>query len=904
MLLPYKRLKTVDEAEDLIGQIDPEDTNGIMAGAIDVRAQRSQLADERAKTYTQEAYDAASKQVNKEYRAEMAKYEVLPEPVAKEKIDALNEKVLTKYDELEYNLEASKERIAELDEIEGQIKAQEEAIVGTLNTIRDADPKTFRDTDTEMVAARQQEISHQKFLAQDAENPIAAGAVLRDVSDSGESIAEVAKTNSAVAKAVDTAVQEEARVLARQNSGKQAGLGWLMGTPTRVLEKFGPAGKKIADNLRKAVDQKEKLDGVFDQNMSSWGKLIRGKEATEKVAMALDGDEAAVKSLLGNEKKAYDEIKAWFADMADEMNIPKEGRIQDYLPHLFEGKNIDQMQQTLALLRAGKKNGKDLTQKQIDKLENALVGVDAKTLSYLTSTNNYRAKNGFLEKRKGAPEYSLDLEKILVAYNNAGTSKIAYEPRLAEINGLSRALDNEQKRYLTAVTKSLQGETDTILERSIDQGLGNLSNLTNLNFGGKGTTSRLSKAARNGIYNATIGANVGSAVRNTQQGVNIFTEVGAKSMIESAPRALRSLKHGTAERDLLYRNGVLSNHQGQYLRNGKTAGFKSKSTKVLWGMFNTTETLNRATAFFSGYDKHLVKFPSDIIGAEKAGSDLARKTNFKFSAIDIPVAMQGDVAKNFLQMQTYNIQQTQYIARMVGEADPRKIFTRGKDGKWSMNLEPQIKIARFLGGNAAFFGTIGAATGMDWKEAVPFLNNASDGELPRSPVTQLLIGDGKANKGILPTLGNAAGSVFSGNWEQVGKDTDAIGRSGFRTVVPGGNQIIKTVEGMASARTGISATGSGITDTAKKAASIVTGEASGNVRFTQGQGAWNSIKATVLGQYATQDGRDWVKSGMNNVPTNKNISGQPASDYIKSLPRAAQEQYVAFYTIRHSPTKL
>ena len=396
------------------------------------------------------------------------------------------------------------------------------------------------------------------------------------------------------------------------------------------------------------------------------------------------------------------------------------------------------------------------------------------------------------------------------------------------------------------------------------------------------------------------GGNVGSAIRNTQQMVNVYTEVGAKGVLEGAPRALAALKKGSPLRDELYRNGVLSNRQGSYLQGGAMPKFKDKSTRALWGMFNTTESLNRATAYFAGKDRHLAKFPDDLAGAEKAGAELAQKTNFKFSAIDIPVAMQGDMAKNFLQMQTYNVQQTQYIAKMLGEAgNVKNIFTKGADGKYKMNLEPQMKLARFVGGNALFFGTIGSATGMAWGEAVPFLNDIKAGEVPRSPMYQTIFGDGKANKGLVGSIASGTGALFSGDWEQAGKDADAFARSAARTFVPGGNQIIKTVEGAASAVSGVSTTGSGITDTIDKGLSALNGTMpGGNVRFLQGTDAWSKFKATVLGQYSTQEGRDWVDEGMNNVPANLEINGIPASTYIKQLPRQNQEQYVSYYSMK------
>lgn len=895
----FRPAQTVDDVQSMMKDVDPTDKTGFTAGSREIIDQKITLNNELNNLFTRERYEENAKAIDAAYFRSKQEILALPEPLQPQKLDELNEKLLRDYDEIEGLMNADAEQVAKVQSRMEENDALEQAMVQEARALQLSDPETFRPIDNTAVQDRLREIESMKAMAQDAQYEDAK-AVVQDIQDVGMDLKQAAKESPVVSRSVDKIAEVDTMGLP-DNTGKTAGLGWIVGIPSSVLRRFGKTGSEISDILTDAVQLHKQMDGQYQLKMEDWGKLIKGKDGTEKVARALDGDTSALESLSKNQTQAYTEIKAWFKDLADKQGIPENARIKDYLPHLFEGKNFDTMEQTIAYLRAGKKDGVPLTESQIIDMENSLAGIDANTQAHIASMNSYTTKNGFLKKRKGKEDYSLDLEKIMGIYHSKASADIAYKPAIEAANALTPNLTKEQNTYVNAVFKALQGETDTVIERSLDGALSNLSSVTGRNLGGAGTTSRLSKGARNAIYNATIGGNVGSSVRNTQQFfTHVYAEVGAQKMLEAAPQALSALKKGTAARQEVMEMGIMSSRQGSYLQGGAMPKFKDKSTRALWGMFNTTEGMNRATAYFAAKAKHLDKFPGDIEGAKKYGAEVAKKANFDYSAMDIPIAMQGDMAKNFLQMQTYNVQNAHYIKNLLGEGlKLSDIFTKNSKGKYEMNLEPQLKLARFIGGNALFFGTIGSATGMAWEEAVPFYNDIKAGEVPRSPMYQTIFGDGKANKGLVGSIASGTGALFSGDWEQAGKDADALARGVARTFVPAGNQIVKTAEGAASAVSGMSTTGSGITDTIDKGVSALSGNTpGGNIRFMQGTDAWSKFKATVLGQYSTQEGRDWVQDGMKNVPAGLKINGIPASQYIKQLPRQNQEQYVSYYSTK------
>ena len=102
--------------------------------------------------------------------------------------------------------------------------------------------------------------------------------------------------------------------------------------------------------------------------------------------------------------------------------------------------------------------------------------------------------------------------------------------------------------------------------------------------------------------------------------------------------------------------------------------------------------------------------------------------------------------------------------------------------------------------------------------------------VPSSPITKLLIGNQTGDKGLV--------GLVTGNQDPVeyGKDLAS-------TLVPGGTQARKTIEGLASTEEGVST------------------NASGKVRFVQDQDFSSRLRAGMFGQYQTDAGRSWVSDG-------------------------------------------
>ena len=221
--------------------------------------------------------------------------------------------------------------------------------------------------------------------------------------------------------------------------------------------------------------------------------------------------------------------------------------------------------------------------------------------------------------------------------------------------------------------------------------------------------------------------------------------------------------------------------------------------------------------------------------------------------MDIPLGQTSNFAKNAIQFQSFNISQVKFLKDMiVGDTD--SLFTKNADGKVRLSGEGAAQIARYVGAQAVFIGTVGSLIGMSFEDMVPFVgdvqstfdeNKSPTDAIPISPITKLLIGDHRRGKGALQ-VGSEAISAAVGNksaQKNIAGDTIEYGKDLASTLLPGGTQARKTIEGLASTESGVST------------------NANGKVRFVQDQDFSSKIRAGMFGQYQTDAGREWVKDG-------------------------------------------
>lgn len=376
----------------------------------------------------------------------------------------------------------------------------------------------------------------------------------------------------------------------------------------------------------------------------------------------LDGRQS-YKSLGAEEQKVAIEIKRYLRDWADRLNIPPESRISNYITHIFE------------LSKEGQEFDPEL----------------AKLISETSPKSVY---NPFLEKRLGKRAGLIeDVFVSLDAYVKRVTRKANMDPALDKLSVAADKLDLESYNYVKRLAKGVNMQP-TEIENLVD-------NLLKSVVGYRYTvrpTAYLTNKWRKAVYRGGLGLNVGSALKNITQGTNTFAELGSKYTLRGYSDLVRRMATGNL--DELYEGGILSDNIIQDRNFHAVKRVAEKLDNVLFALFDTTEKINRGSAYYGAKAKALSKGMSEE-DAFKYAKDVVKRTQFTFGAIDSPVVLQSDIAKTLGQFQSFNIKQTEFLAEMV------------KNKEFG-------KMVRWVGANLLVVGSVGKILGMEPSDMIPF----------------------------------------------------------------------------------------------------------------------------------------------------------------------------------------
>ncbi len=423
-------------------------------------------------------------------------------------------------------------------------------------------------------------------------------------------------------------------------------------TPDRVFKKIGLENESKL--LRKGYDTyKSDLKLELDK-VSEWSKRVPNEGSSERIFRALDGEKI---KLEGNELVVAKEIRDYLKVWADKLDLPYEGRITKYIPHIFE-------------------KGEITTE------------FDPEIAKMIESKVPGSVYNPFMQKRIGVDNYVVDTWRALDAYIKRATRKVNIDPALDKISEASNKLDLESFNYVKKYIDKVNlrpTETDSL----IDNGVKTI-------FGTKYTnrpTAYLTGKLRMTISRALLGLNPGSAVRNLSQGSNTYANLGEKYTIKGY---LGLLKNGNMEE--LYKAGVLDDAIAD--RNISAVKLKwQKVDDVLFKLFDWTEKINRGSAFFGAKAKGLDKGMTEEQAIEFA-KKMVRDTQFTFGSIDTPVAVNNDLMKTVTQFLSYGMKQVEFLGEKIQAKDV-------------------VGLMRFTGAQLLYIYTIGKLIGMDWKEIIP-----------------------------------------------------------------------------------------------------------------------------------------------------------------------------------------
>lgn len=883
----------IASATDIIGR-DYFDSD-TRAAALDIVTDANKVTEVLDNLMTPQRYEATAAEIDAKYQADVERINQMPARRQERELAKLDEKYEADLDALDAEMADAAPAVEEYSNMLAFLKSKEDQLVVFAETSRRENPGTALETDPIALEGKVNELVQQQKIAEIGENmPETQKPLVASVTNG---VRPSENTNPIVANAIDDAHVATANIIDNPGS-KNVNPGFIsnaMTAPREVLNNMGEPGKKISSALDSAHDSVSIADQQVGIRTVQWTKDAGGKKGMREVAKALDGDGDAFSALNPRQQEVFSQVRDMFTAYAEDLGLPAHARIKDYLPHMFNEKGLSDIDSAVMQLSTGKTMaGKELTQGDISKLNKTLKGIDYATLEMIKKNSMFKLKkNGFLEKRTGVDDYSFELGEIIAAYTHAAHNTIHMNPALEVAKQYSPQLNAMQNEYLAKVIVTLEGRPTESLGKMLDESLSKV-------LGGRDNAySQGSATARKLVYDALLGANPASAIRNLNQGANTFAKLGTRYTASGAKDAMSALKSNSNAYDELVDAGVLMSRYSDLLREGKRADLQRNFDGGLWFMFERVERFNRATAYFGAKQRHIDKYiaaskkkgvevdvnnlPDDVASAARAaGREMSRGTQFEFGAMDIPLAQQGTTAKNLIQFQSYNLAQVKFLKNMfVGDTD--SLFVKNDSGKgYRLSGQGAMQLARYTGANLLFMSTVGSLIGMTPEEQIPFFDNAKAaltgdavGAIPRSPLTQLLIGNGKGKDGLFQ-LGGTMNKAITGDekaQENLFDDAVEYGKTAASSLLPGGSQAKKTIEGVSTTEQGFSE------------------NASGKIRFLQDTDFASKLRAGLFGQYQTDAGRQWVADGF---PT---FSEKQTSKIKGQETLNDQERYADMYVV-------
>jgi hypothetical protein len=504
-------------------------------------------------------------------------------------------------------------------------------------------------------------------------------------------------------------------------------------TPKYVLDKIG-LGKNY-EELRTGYNNYLKELPENLSKVTKWSKEV-SKESNERIFNFLDGGKI---QLNNNEQKVANEIKVYLSEWADKLKMPKDSRISEYITHLFPIGKQGEIDEEIARLISNKVPGS--------------------------------VYDPFLLQRKGAEGYLKDTWQALDAYIKRATRKVNMDSALGNLKKESQSLEQSMLDYVTKLGERINlrpTKIDTMLDNDIKRVVGYA-------FGSR-PVNTITRTARKIVSRAKLGLNFSSGLKNITQGINTFSELGPTY---TARGYLDLFTHGGKE---LKDAGVLLDSFIEDRSSNAVKKFWENFDKVLFANFQASEYINRGAAYYGAKAKALSRGMTEE-AAKKYGTEVAAKTQFKFDALETPLALSSDIAKTIGQFQTFTVKQLEFLGEKV------KGSVTGKE-----KIKNIAALARYIASSYIVFGTIGKSLGMDWTDMLPSLRF---GTPPAIDLPTRLFKD-------------VAGSKDQyGNTPTVPARVRDVGSAFLTDVVPGGSQIKKTVEGISTVKKGKSTTASG-----------------------------------------------------------------------------------------------
>lgn len=906
---------TADEVVERAMKTDPQDSIGLQRAYQQNQALIDEANTELGELMTTERYERLVSDYNENYKLKQEEINELPGPMKKQEQELLDQEYSESISDWQDNLAADKQRVEELNEALRVGDDINQNIVDEWNSMEQSNPNIFGEVDAAAV-----DMYRDRLVARQAELKIQEGKQPNNPIDKQENldIAVQGTQNKAELDEMlgnDKVLEEALENLNDLTTGDTVNfLDRALRQPVKVLRKMGTAGNKIADVVSSAMDQRKIFQGELKARYHDkrWHTAMDEPYVDDFISF-LDEGKAPTRGVqessqhFERRKEALNDIKSWLRETGEKLGLPKEVLDRNYLPHLIKkesGYSPDRIAEALASIKASKNpNGTPITAKQRAEFERIIEGVSPQTKQYINQQKIYTVKkNGFLEKRTGAEGWERDPRKILNAYQRAATNELYMKPALKEVQSIAGKYQGKERQFI-----------DEVMSLVKDQGMESGGRIA------KGVA-----VARRAQNLALMGASIRTISMQLDGSNRVFTEAGFKAWSESSLAAFSSMNPRSKLYQQALRNGALEDSFSQLLAGqGGLAALANKTEKTLYAGITAVDTHMRIWAFDAGRKKYARSLgknlnqlnAQEMAAANKAGREMAVTTQFEHNALTTPVSQNSPGGRFLTQLQQFNLAATAYNARTTGKG----LKALGHPIK---NKEDLMRLGRLVVSYGVLFGTMSnLATNVFGEEGEKWTNPLNFGPEDWYPLGHEILSGYQVAKGLLgmeggigidefkvpqaPLISFLFGSQFGDGLidyattvskyrngdideEQYRSAMSKLPRFLLRNIAPAGTQINRSLGGWETMEAGESI------------------NAYGNTRFLmQNKDGWNVMRGLIGGQYATDEGRAWLRNGMNTIGKHHTVTladgeKMPVSQYARSLSPEDQAQYIGYYQTKQA----
>jgi len=431
-------------------------------------------------------------------------------------------------------------------------------------------------------------------------------------------------------------------------------IGWKEAArPTRkVFERLG------LFRLHKGIQKAEVLIGEERVARQKEQRKLMKTVDKERWSLVFDevNEKGSVVGLTFNEKRAVAYIRNWANEWAERKNLPKEKRIKDYIPHLFEQEMIAQAKET---------------------------GIIPPELAMILSDRvAKKITDPFLKERLGAVGFLKDPFRAMEAYDAAAMKVLYYEPFLQKIATIANdpIQRSDVRDYMKDYSRRMTSEPNKH-DLKINADLQEIASKLEKVPGGKALAKFLSQGNPSGlvayqftgaIYAMWLGFKPTSAIRNLSQHTLIIGEVGPVHFADAI--RLRFTKEGKAA---LKKSLVLRSRKAAFVP-GIDDSFAEKWTDqfretALW-MFRFADRQNVSDAFLAGYSeaKSLLPRADEQVWIDR-GDEVAADTQYLYTKMNSMAVSQSAPGRVFSILTTWSENWIELMSKWIARR-PSQVY--------------------------------------------------------------------------------------------------------------------------------------------------------------------------------------------------------------------------------------